>query len=299
MRRLKYLLGGYLLWRLFGDRNRTRTHGPQEHPLPVPGRSFFVGNVEYFVREAGLSDAPAIVLIHGWVYDSVFTFYRLVPLLTDRFRVILIDQRNYGGSSRLNEEYEIETVADEVAAVLDRLEVQDAVVMGYSMGGMVAMALARRHPGKVAGAVYAATSASRFRTPVVDTSLSLALRVGWKLSPVDGAHLSAAILRHVGAFDPRHHRWMWDQLLNREVDLNLRALRAIRRFDARKWLPTLSTPALVIIPSRDQVIPPSQQYELIGLVRNPDVLELRGARHEAIFTHAADIAEAIVRFAKQ
>ena len=292
-------LGGYVLWRLFGPVTRPRSHGPQEHPLPIPGRTVFVGNKELFVREAGLPDAPPLVLIHGWVYESVTTFSALVPLLIDRFRVIMIDQRNYGGSSRLHEEYEIDTVADEIAAVLDVLEVRQATVLGYSMGGMVVQALARRHPGHVKRVVYGATAAKPMRRAVLEAAGMAVMRVLWKVGNMESARVSHFILRKVGAYGPEHDRWLWDVLLNRDPELNMRALRAIKRFDSRKWVGQLTVPALVIIPSRDQIIFPRIQYELAGLVQQPQVLELLGARHEAIFTHAEEIADAVVDFAEK
>ena len=291
-------LGGVALWRLFGPITRPKSRGPQVHPLPVPGRTVFVGSKEFLVRETGLPDAPPIVLIHGWVYDSVETFSRLVPLLVDRFRVIMIDQRNYGGSSSLYEDYEIETVADEIAAVLDALEVTRATVFGYSMGGMVAQALARRHPGHVKHAVFAATAAKPMRRPVFDAVGMVLLRVLWKLGNLEGARISHAVLRHAGAFGPEHDRWLWDVMLARDTELNMRALRAIKRFDSRKWVAQVAAPALVIIPTRDQIIRPSVQYELAGLLKDPAVLEL-GGRHEAIFTHAQQIAEAVVEFVEK
>ena len=290
--------GGLALWRLFGPITRPKSRGPQVHPLPVPGRTVFVGSKEFLVRETGLPDAPPIVLIHGWVYDSVETFSRLVPLLVDRFRVIMIDQRNYGGSSSLYEDYEIETVADEIAAVLDVLEVTRATVFGYSMGGMVAQALARRHPGHVERAVFAATAAKPMRRPVLDAVGMVLLRVLWKLGNLEGARISHAVLRHAGAFGPEHDRWLWDVMLARDTELNMRALRAIKRFDSRKWVGQVAAPVLVIIPTRDQIIRPSVQYELAGLVKDPAVLEL-GGRHESIFTHAQQIAEAVVEFVEK
>ncbi len=295
---LGFGIGGWALWRLFGPVTRPKSRGPQVHPLPVPGRTVFVGSKEFLVRETGLPDAPPIVLIHGWVYDSVETFSRLVPFLVDRFRVIMIDQRNYGGSSSHYEDYEIETVADEIAAVLDVLEVNRATVFGYSMGGMVAQALARRHPGHVKWAVFAATAAKPMRRPVVDAVGMVLLRVLWKLGNFEGARISHAVLRHAGAFGPEHDRWLWDVMLARDTELNMRALRAIKRFDSRKWVGQLAAPALVIIPTRDQIIRPSVQYELAGLVKDPVVLEL-GGRHEAIFTHARQIAEAVVEFVEK
>ena len=291
--------GGYVLWRLFGPVTRPRSHGPQEHPLPLPGRTVFVGNKELFIREAGLPDAPPLVLIHGWVYDGLTTFSTLVPLLIDRFRVIIIDQRNYGGSSRIHEEYEIDTVADEIAGALDILEVHQATVLGYSMGGLVAQALTRRHPGHVKRVVYGATAAKPMRRPIRDAVGMGALRVLWKVGNFEGARISHFIFRKIGAYGPEHDLWLWDVMLNRDPELNMRALRAIKRFDSRKWVGQLEAPALVIIPSRDQIIAPGTQYELAGLIRRPEVLELSGARHEAIFTHADEIADAVIEFAEK
>ncbi|MBT8202957.1 MAG: alpha/beta hydrolase [Acidimicrobiia bacterium] len=290
--------GGWALWRLFGPVTRPRSRGPQEHPLPVPGRTVFVGTKEFMVRETGLPDAPPIVLIHGWVYDSIETFSKLVPYLADRFRVIMIDQRNYGRSSRLYEDYEIDTAADETAAVMDVLDVRQATVLGYSMGGMVAQALARRHPGHVARVVLAATAAKPMRRPVIDAAGMAALRVLWKVGNLEGARASHYVLRHAGAYGPEHDRWLWDVMLARDSELNLRALRAIKRFDSRKWVGQLIPPVLVIIPTRDQIIFPSAQYELAGLARDPVVLEL-DARHEAVFSHAGTIADAVVEFAEK
>ena len=291
-------LAGWVLWRVFGPVTRPRYRGRQVHPLPVPGRTVFVGSKEFLVRETGLPDAPPILLIHGWVYDSVETFARLVPLLADRFRVLMVDQRNYGGSSSLYEDYEIETVADEMAAVLDALDVRQATVFGYSMGGMVAQALARRHPGYVRHAVFAATAAKPMRRPVLDAVGMLLLRFLWKIGNLEGARISHYVLRNAGAFGPEHDRWLWDVMLARDTELNMRALRAIKRFDSRKWIGQVAPPVLVVIPTRDQIIRPAAQYELAGLVRDPMVLEL-GARHEAVFTHAAEIADAVVEFVEK
>ena len=293
-----YGIGGWALWRVFGPVTRPRSRGPQEHPLPLSGKTVFVGTREFLVRQTGLANAPPILLIHGWVYDSIETFNRLVPYLADRFRVIMVDQRNYGGSSTLYEDYEIETVADEMAAVLDELDLRQVTVLGYSMGGMVAQAMARRHPGHVKQVVLGATAAKPMRKPVYDAVGMVILRILWKVGHLEGARISHYVLRSAGAFGPEHDRWLWDVMLARDVDVNMRALRAVKRFDSRKWVGHLQQPAMVIIPVRDQIIQPVAQYELAGLLKNPVVVELN-ARHEAVFTHAARIADDVVEFVEK
>ena len=71
-------------WRLFGPDPSPRFTGPQVRPVRIPGRSVFVGDEEFFVREVGPEDAPPIVLIHGWSFDGEMTYFRLVEKLARR-----------------------------------------------------------------------------------------------------------------------------------------------------------------------------------------------------------------------
>jgi pimeloyl-ACP methyl ester carboxylesterase len=85
---------------------------------------------------AGDPEAPLVVLIHG-LAGSHQTWDRVVPLIEDRARVVAVD---------LPSTRSIEAEADAVAALIDR----PAIVVGHSRGGLVATAVAERHPGRVA-----------------------------------------------------------------------------------------------------------------------------------------------------
>ena len=289
-------VGGWLAWRMLGPELQPRYQGGQLHPMPVPGRTVFVGRREYFVREAGPTNGPPLVLIHGWIYESVLTWHRLVPYLADRYRLIMIDQRNYGGSTPVHEDYEVEDVADEIADVMEVLGLEKAAVFGYSMGGMVALALARRHPGHVERLILGGTAAWPVRNRFVALAVAFVVRAAWRLGRVDGARLSYWYLLGLGATDRRYSRWLWSTLMSRDPDLNYRAGAAIARFDARPWVHEVQAPTLVIIPTRDQVIPTSFQYEMAHDLPDCRVVELLGARHEAALTHAREVAEAIIQY---
>ena len=168
MARRSYLAGtialGWAAWRLLGPTVRPRTTGIQERPPTATGRTVVVGRHEFLVREAGPADAPVLVLIHGWVYDSVATWHRIIEPLTERYRVIAIDHRNHGKTDRIRGSHDMAVVADEVAAVMDQLGLHDVAVVGYSMGGMIAQAIARRYPGMISRMVLAGTAASTLPT---------------------------------------------------------------------------------------------------------------------------------------
>ena len=85
-----------------------------------------------------------------------------------RFRVIVPDLRNHGKSDWVRGRVEITDLADDLAGILDTVGIQNATVLGYSMGGMVVQELARRHPRHVGSMILAATASypiSEMRIP--------------------------------------------------------------------------------------------------------------------------------------
>ena len=99
-------------WRLFGAEPQPKIAEAQEHPLRLPGRSVFVGDNEFFVREAGSPDAPPLLLVHGWGDHSLMVWWKLIGKLATRYRVIVPDNRNAGKSDHLRGRYEIADMAE-------------------------------------------------------------------------------------------------------------------------------------------------------------------------------------------
>ncbi len=91
-----------------------------------------------------------LVLLHGFP-ESVKIWYDYKEKLSDSFRLILIDLPGHGRSGMIDETHTMELMADSVKAVLDHLNVSSAVVIGHSMGGYVALALARKHARMLKG----------------------------------------------------------------------------------------------------------------------------------------------------
>ncbi|MFF6952893.1 alpha/beta fold hydrolase [Streptomyces iakyrus] len=101
------------------------------------------------VRVDGPRDAPALLLIHGSA-SSTRSWDPMVPLLTGSHRVIRIDLLGHGRSAKpADRSYAIPDQARRAGAVLDRLEVEHAVLVGHSSGGVVATALAEQRPDLV------------------------------------------------------------------------------------------------------------------------------------------------------
>lgn len=107
------------------------------------------------VKDAG--KGRPVVLIHGWPLTGDMFEYQTLALLEAGYRVISYDRRGFGQSGHPATGYDYDTFADDLAAVLDGLDVKDASLVGFSMGGgEVARYVARHGTSRVRGAVFAA-----------------------------------------------------------------------------------------------------------------------------------------------
>jgi 3-oxoadipate enol-lactonase len=136
--------------------------------------------IHYEVRsEPEDATAPAVVLVQGLGVSSRFWFDLPERIAggAKRRKVLVLDNRGVGRSDKPRGPYRMATLADDVVAVLDAAGVKKAVVVGISLGGMIAQHVALRHPERVAGLVLLATTAG-FPHARLPTARALATLLG-------------------------------------------------------------------------------------------------------------------------
>jgi len=104
-------------------------------------------SVELFYTDDGRGETT-VLLVHGLGCDSDDWAWQLDPL-RERYRVVAVDLRGHGRSSVPSSGYTPPDVAADLAVLLNRLEIGPVVVVGHSLGGVVATALAVEHPHRV------------------------------------------------------------------------------------------------------------------------------------------------------
>src|SRR6266540_2143084 len=102
-------------------------------------------------------DGPPLLLLHG-AYMTIEMMGPIVPGLAESRQVIAVEQQGHGHTADIDRPISYEQMADDSAALLGYLEVERADVVGYSMGGGVALQLAVRHPAVVRKMVVASAS---------------------------------------------------------------------------------------------------------------------------------------------
>jgi pimeloyl-ACP methyl ester carboxylesterase len=101
------------------------------------------------------TEGVPLVLLHG-LGNEAHLWDDFVPSVVPHYRVLALDQRGHGDSDWDPEaRYDAESMTDDLEAVLDALEIDRFVLVGFSMGGRVSMTFAGRHPERLAGLVIA------------------------------------------------------------------------------------------------------------------------------------------------
>ncbi len=107
---------------------------------------------------AGPPGAQTLMLIHGVTFTAELNWGKTFAPLAQHFRVVAIDLRGHGGGIGTGPRFRLEDCADDIAALAEVLGIGRFVAVGYSMGGMVAQLLYRRHPSLLSGLVLCATA---------------------------------------------------------------------------------------------------------------------------------------------
>jgi 3-oxoadipate enol-lactonase/4-carboxymuconolactone decarboxylase len=237
-----------------------------------------VTDVEVRAVVDGPGDAP-VVLLAGPLGSTLEMWEPQVPALAEHFRVVRYDARGHGRSPVPAGPYALDDLVDDVLALLDRLRVPKAHVVGLSLGGMTALRLAARAPERVD------------RLAVLCTSALLGPRRAWE----DRARLvrtegTSAVADAVVA------RWLTPSLRRTRPDLvrSLRAMvaatpaegyagccEAIAHMDLRDDLRRVVAPTLAVAGADDPATPPEHLGAVADAVVSGQLLVLRNAAHLA------------------
>lgn len=247
---------------------------PDGRVLPLAGR----GEIFFRHHTGGEPDALPVLLLHGWTASADLQFWSLYERLGRRHPFVAPDHRGHGRGLRSAAAFRLQDAADDAAALVEALGLGPVIVLGYSMGGPIALEFARRHPALTAGLVLQA-SALEFSSTRRD-------RARWAgralLEPMLRSRAAGAValkgLRLAGRHNPEaeaREDWLTGELRRADARALAEAGKALHRFDARPWAGALPGPTAVLLTVHDQVVAPAKQRELARVMR-AEVVELQG-----------------------
>ncbi len=249
---------------------------PQGRMLELPGR----GGATYVTDTPGPSpDSPTLVLLHALGCTGLLTWYPTIEPFSRRYRVVTLDQRWHGQGIR-SDEFSLYDCADDVAALIDALELDDVIVCGYSLGSIVAQRVWRQHPDLVQGLVLCATTDRFALTPserVFFTGMGVAMFGARGISRSRTALTAARATARALDLEPSDiHEWAMREFRSTSPWAVGQALAALGQHHSRPWIGRIDVPTAVVVGTRDRVIAPARQFSLAKAIPGATVHDVDG-----------------------
>lgn len=223
---------------------------------------------------------PELVLLHGFGCD-LRLWEPLIPRLKNDLTVTAFDMRGSGKSDKPTEPYSIETLRNDAASFIEAVCKGPVSVLGFSMGGMVAMDLAATRPELVERLILVSTLPAwdcPFPPPAKTRELFRRTDVSPELlTEVYETIFGSAYKKKVSAREYVDFR-MSDEN-PQSLDDYLLQLRALEASDVREKVRLITVPALMIVGGEDKVAPPGNSVWLKENIHNAELKVLEGSGH--------------------
>lgn len=260
------------------------------------------GGLGLRVLEAGPPDGPPLLLLHGWAISAYLWRHNFAALAGAGYRVHAPDLPGHGLSDAplAKGSYTLEALTDDLGALLDALELERAAVVAQSMGGRIALELARRHR---------VTRLALFG-PVGFGEVSQAREIAPFLPKIPGALAAMLVPREIVEIVQRRVYGKIGWFTDRDVDeywaptqfpaVVQATVQMLREFDwelvAPETLAGITTPTLVVFGTLDGTVRPANVEQLVKALPHGRLEWIEGGGHVVMEEGPDRVNELLLEF---
>jgi 3-oxoadipate enol-lactonase len=265
-----------------------------------------VNGVNLWHRITG--EGEPVLQIHGAGFGH-YNFDPATPELAKHFRVVDYDMRGYGQSDRPVQRYDMEIWADDLAGLMDALDIPAGHIHGTSMGGMIAIVFAGKYPDRTTSVVINCAAAK------LGVSGRLIFKNWIDIARLDPDGPGSRLLAELITWQGLSKRFLEEQDAGELTDLIQRILRDSNRLevftaacqamcdmDLRPWLAKITSPALVLGGDEDVMTPWDQgpngagQQAIFEGIANAEKHVIAGSNHSTIFDGTEEHNRVVIDF---
>jgi pimeloyl-ACP methyl ester carboxylesterase len=185
----------------------------------------------------------ALIFLHGWCGDHEYWKNQVGEFAND-YRVVALDLAGHGESGKDRKEWKVESLADDVAAVVKDLDLKRVVLIGHSMGGPVALMAAKKLPGVVAGVVGADTIQNvEFKMPEETVKQFLQMFENDFKGAVGGGFMSGLLAENT---DEKLKKWLSEKASEQDQKMAIGLMKDMMSLDQAKLLKEAKAPVRCI-----------------------------------------------------
>lgn len=257
--------------------------------------SIRINDINLAYTEAG--SGPPIVLIHGYPFNrSLWT--EQTEALRSKYRVVTPDLRGFGESDSSAGPATMTRMAADVAALMDELRIQQAVIGGLSMGGYVALAFARMLPARLKALVLADTRAQADTEEGKQTRFQQAEKATSEgMAGIADAMLPKLLTPETVSKRPELVKRVRDMMLKTKPEGAAAALLGMaERDDQTEFISSILVPTLILVGREDAITPVADSEKMQSRIEGSRLVVIENAGHVSTLEQTEHFNDALLGF---
>lgn len=259
-------------------------------------------NVRLHITDAG--EGKSIVLIHGWPLSDEMYEYQYNDLINNNFRVIGITLRGFGKSDKPYGAYNYDVHAADIKKVLSELDIEDAVLVGFSMGGAIAVRFVSSyksaHISKLVLAGAAApiwTQRDDFKYNLLQSAVDDLIALNYKDRPKLLADFAKIFSATETSLNEGIGNWLNGIGLSASSHATAECLFALRDTDLRADLKKIAIPTLILHGKKDKICSFDLAEQMKAGIPNSRLIPFEKSGHSLFLEETDKFNAALVKFA--
>jgi len=261
-------------------------------------------NVRLHITDAG--EGRPIVLIHGWPLSDEMYEYQYNDLIKNNFRVIGITLRGFGKSDKPYSSYDYNIHVGDIRKVLNKLDIKDAVLGGFSMGGSIAIRFASIdngvHISKLALFGAAApiwTQRDDFPYNLPKSAVDDLIELNYKDRPKLISNFAKILSATETSLNEGIGNWLNGICLSASSYATVQCLIALRDTDLRNDLAKITIPTVIMHGKKDKICSFDLAEQMKGSIVNSHIIAFENSGHSLFLEETTKFNSELIKFAKK
>jgi non-heme chloroperoxidase len=258
--------------------------------------------VKINVEDLGGTGTP-VVFVHGWPFNYKMFEYQFIELSKHGYRCIGIDLRGFGDSDKPWNGYNYDTMADDVNAVLNALDIENATLVGFSIGGAISIRYMTRHNGThihklalLAAAAPCLTKRPDFPYGLDKSALDGLIQGTYIDRPSMIKNFSQLFFHSPEKLSAEFNIWNLSLGLAASAHATIHCAAALRDADLRKDLGSVQTPTLILHGTDDRLCPFDLGKKMNEGIKGSKLIAVENAGHGFCYEERDRVNSELMRF---
>ena len=261
-----------------------------------------VNNIKINVEDLG--EGKPVVFLHGWPVNHNMFEYQFTELLDrNNYRCIGIDLRGFGESDKPKDGYNYNTMSDDVKAVLDTLDIKDATLIGFSMGGAIAIRYITRHKAAhvnklilLGAAAPCFTKRNDFHFGIEKSAVNDIISQTYSDRPTMLKNFSHIFFKCPDRLSTEFNIWNLSLALSASAYATIQCALELRDADLRADLDAINIPTLILHGIDDHICLFDLAKVMHQKIKNSKLVPIANAGHGFYFEDRELVNSEIIKF---